>query len=450
MRLALCGAVFGAFGSVCQPAAEGQEGTAPGAPAIDRTNPAEVARAYIEACQAGDAEAALLLLSPDDGAFRPAMVEVSSQLRGPPEGGLSFGRLVTESLCLPVGLEFAAEAPVVEQVGDGTARVAVRRTWNLQQQFVMERAEDGTWSIKALDSIRATTGSDSWFAGMGPRQASRSGSAWQSEARLRALAKAFHEYARHHGDRLPPKATWMDAIEPYVLDMQVFRSPAVPEQEYGYAMNALMDGAELPHDSGHRRNIALLFEWRGAERNASAPPEELGDMEPRWPDGSIILVDANGNPWHLPRGMTFGQFLLEEEHQRKCGANLRALARAARRYARANEGMLPGKDSWQDELALYLIQEPSLVDVFRCPVAEELDYAYAINSDVAGMDATELTGHDEIVLFFESDLNVANASGDPMRDAVSPTRHLDEWDTQRRNQVSYLSGLSGYHRPATE
>ena len=112
--------------------------------------------------------------------------------------------------------------------------------------------------------------------------------------------------------------------------------------------------------------------------------------------------------------------------------------------------MLPNKDSWQDDLALYLIEEPGLVDVFRCLKAEELDYAYAINSEVAGMDATELTGHDEIVLFFESDENVANASGDPERDAATPTRHVGGWEAQRGNQVSYLNGLSGYHRPRAE
>ena len=378
------------------------------------------------------------------------MAEVGDEMQREAEGGFTLARWISESACLPFGIEFAAETPVVQEEADGTARVTVRRTWDLRQQFVMEMAEDGTWSINALDSMRATTGATPSLAAAGSGQTAGSRSAYESESRLRALAKAFRAYAGDHDNALPPAASWADAIEPYVLDMQIFQCPVAPDQEYGYAMSALADGAQLPRASREGRNMALLFEWRGAERNASAPPDELAEMEPLWPDGTIILVDANANPWRLPRGMTLGQYLVEEKHQQKCNANLRALAQAARRYARDNDGMLPSKDSWQDDLALYLLQETGVVDVFRCLKAVDLDYAYAINAAVAGMDATELTGHDEIILFFESDLNVANASGDPDRDAATSLRHVDEWDPQPRNQVSYLNGLSGTHRPSPE
>ena len=111
--------------------------------------------------------------------------------------------------------------------------------------------------------------------------------------------------------------------------------------------------------------MALLFEWRNAARNASARPEELADVEPLRPDGTTIVVDAGGNTRWLPRGMTFEELVLEEEHGQRCSANLRALAQAARRYARDHDGMLPGRDSWQDGLALYLIENPALVDAFR-------------------------------------------------------------------------------------
>ena len=61
-------------------------------------------------------------------------------------------------------------------------------------------------------------------------------------------------------------------------------------------------------------------------------------------------------------------------------------------------------------------------------------------AEIAGMDATEVRGHDRITLFFESDQNTANASGDPDLDSAAPARHLVEWDSQRRNIGGTLSG----------
>ena len=55
----------------------------------------------------------------------------------------------------------------------------------------------------------------------------------------------------------------------------------------------------------------------------------------------------------------------------------------------------------------------------------------------------ELTDHEDIVLFFGSDLNVPNAAGDPNQDAPAHARHVNEWDGRRINQVAYLSGSTG-------
>jgi len=97
-------------------------------------------------------------------------------------------------------------------------------------------------------------------------------------------------------------------------------------------------------------------------------------------------------------------------------------------------------DNWQDELALYLLEGGGGEEVFTCPVAPDVDIAYALNRDLAGKQATELTGHDRLVLFFESDLNAPNAVGAPAADMPEQARHFREWDGEPGNNIVYLNG----------
>lgn len=425
-----------------------------GAQEVDRTDPEAVARAYIEACKAGEAEMALGLIEPGDPLL-PVLRDGVEELGAEPERmGLSFAQIFTEFMFIPTRVDFDAGEPVVETAEDGTTQVTVRRTLGIDQKLVMAKADDGTWSIKAFDSVKATTDSDWSFmqremgGGRRARAADDQGEpqafVWDSENRLRRLARAFNDYAEDHGNMLPPAATWMDDIQPYVLDPDLFQCPAAPEQEYGYAMNAFVDEAELPPNWGDRRKLVILFEWRDAERNQIAIPDLLSEMEPLWEDGVIVMVDAGQNTRRMPQGMTLDEMMLDEELRSTCESNLRTLTQAALEFARDNDGFLPGADSWQDDIALHLLDDAGAADLHRCPAADQIEFAYAINAAVAGKDARELRGHDRITLFFECDKNVVNASGDPLTDGPSPARHVYPYDTGRRNVTSTLSGNTSY------
>ncbi|HJN14758.1 MAG TPA: FecR domain-containing protein, partial [Armatimonadota bacterium] len=265
------------------------------APDTDRTDPVAVARAYVEACRSGDVDIAVSLLIADDP-FTLQLRDAAAAITGETESeyAAAFSRLFAESSFLPTRLQLEAEAPVVDLPGDGSARVTVNRTWGLDQQLVMQQAEDGTWSIRPIESIKATTNSDTTLVEAQVSQASTVGGndsyrvMSESEKRLRTLARGFDEYAKEHDSTLPPTATWVDAIEPYVLDRQAFSCPAAPDEEYGYAMNAQAGELQLPPGYTDRRKLFILSEWRGGGRNASATTEELRAMEPLHTDGTII------------------------------------------------------------------------------------------------------------------------------------------------------------------
>ena len=427
----------------------------PGAPQeVDAANPLAVARAYIEACQAGDAETAFGLIEADDPLLPTLREWVEGRSGGPREKGFSFAIVFAEFMSIPMRLDLAAADPVVEVADDGSTQVTIRRTLGIDQKLVMIRADDGTWAVKALDSVRATTGPDRpllrrLLGGEGRAhppgvQGAPPPCVSDSESRLRQLARAFAAYADDHGNTLPPSATWVDEIEPYVLDPDTFRCPAAPDRECGYAMNAFVGGVEVPQNWDDRHSLIILFEWRDAERNQVAFPDLLADMEPLWDDGAIAMVDAAQEARRLFRGVTLDEMILDREHRSTCERNLSRLAAAARAFARQNEGRLPSAHTWQDDIAPHLLELGAGDDPYHCPAADGIEFAYAINADIAGKDARTLRGHEHIALFFECDNNVVNASGYPRTDACSSRRHLNPHDTGRQNGFGLLSGGTTY------
>jgi hypothetical protein len=424
-------------------------------PALDRTDPAAVAQAYVQACRVGDVTALLSLVSPDDP-IRPAIAEaVTDQDRGMQEVGLTMQDVLLEFLFLPLKFDLDAE-PAGSDVQGDTATVRINRNLLVEQRIVLQKAPDGTWFVKPIASVKATTGRKPTFLELqqserstGRQSAAEGPAIWISQERLRRLQQALEEYAREHDNRYPPARTWTDAIEPYVLEGQAFKCPAAPELECGYAMNAAAGGQAIPQDWGARRALLLLFEWPGGERNASAMPDKLATIKSFRPDHTIAAIDATGNTRTLEEGVVWEDIAAAGELSNTCYSHLRILAQAARKYAREHDGLLPNAATWQDDLAVYLLDQPDPDAVYRCPAAPDLDCAYAINEEIAGKNARELTGHDSIVLFFESDLNVPNASGLPERDASAEGRHVDEWNGGRRNNVAYLSGTVGSQPPST-
>jgi hypothetical protein len=411
---------------------------------LDHKDPVAVAKAYVEACRTGDLQTVLSLLAPDDpvrGLMASAVQNVGG---GMEQQGFTMQAIITEFLFLPLKLSFDAQPGASDVQGD-TATVHFSRTLPIDQRVVLQRVADGTWQVKPVASVKATTGGKSTFLEMqaGTGGGGGDSGAWASQERLRTLHGALEEYARDHGNAYPPAGQWVDAIEPYVLDREAFKSPAALDLDYGYAMNTALGEQPVSNDWQVKRRSLLLFEWPGGRRNATAMPEELAKATSFRPDKTIAVIDASGNGRTLREGMAFEQAVEAEEQQSTCYDHLRKLGEAARRYARDNGGVLPKAGTWQDDLAVYLLDDPAAADLYRCPAAPDLDCAYAINEQVAGKNALELRGHGSTVLFFESRLNVPNATGLPERDAPTEGRHVDPWSGRRLTLAVFLNGRTG-------
>ena len=104
--------------------------------------------------------------------------------------------------------------------------------------------------------------------------------------------------------------------------------------------------------------------------------------------------------------------------QMACMSNLKQLGLAAHMYANDHDKALPDADTWTEELKEYAKNDA----VFRCTGAPKLQWAYAMNRELSGKRIDQIHNPWETVLFFESDLNIANASGGP-EDVCKPGRH---------------------------
>ena len=264
----------------------------------------------------------------------------------------------------------------------------------------------------------------------------------QSRNRLGQLYRALEEYGRDHDGKLPVADRWMDELQPYVMERSPFKCPAMPDLDYGYAMNDEVSGKALGEDWGVRSRTLLLFEWASGERNAHATPAHLAAAGSPRGGGRTVVLAANGNATTLPVGATFADVTEAERLGNECSDHLRKLAGAARKYAREHGGILPGADSWLADLAPYLAAAGDPELLLRCPAAPDLDYAYAINRDVAGKNAAQISDHDRTILFFESDLNVPNATGLPGWPPQGPCRHMAAW-SDSGSRFDYLAYLSG-------
>lgn len=409
------------------------------APQVNMTDPQAVAQAYAQACLDGDVTTALALMAPDDPIRQVAQAMVGEFRRDMEREGFTLDQFMTEFMFMPMELDFDYEL-LDTQRQDDRADVTLRRTFGIDQKLHLARVEDGTWRVKVVDSIKATTGAKRSFLAQEIGRGGASGpDVYRSRNNLGTLQRAMQEYAEEHGQRLPPADRWVDEIEPYLLDRSALKCPAQPDLEYGYAMNVEAGGADTT-DRGALRDLLLLFEWPGAERNATAMPEELIVAQPLRPDGSIACATADGSTLVLPKGMSLADTRAAEQLGNECSGHLRTLGQAARKYARDHDGLLPSAENWQDELALYLLEAGSGEEVFTCPAVPELGNAYAINREIAGKKATELTDHDRLILFLESDLNVPDAAGTPEADMPKQARHFREWDGNGGNNIAYLSG----------
>jgi hypothetical protein len=411
------------------------------------------------------------------------MVSEFNQDGAPGQHDLTLGDFVTELQFMPLAFSIDRAFAGAKTEGD-TTTATFRANWALDQQIVLAREPDGTWAVKLFDSIKATTKRDvSWIAQEfgardgGPpalEQAARDAGAFMeasgpSATVLMRLYQAAMEYAGEHDGRLPPAEKWVDELELYLLDRSLLKNPEAPDLQFGYAMNVELGGADISAMFGEQGNAAeplLFIESDAGTRSAVVTPDGVARLKSPRADGTIDFVTAAGRAGALKEGTTFAQAQIGApaadepadnapwEQYSACTQHLMALVQAIRRYARQHAGMLPALDTWQDDIAMLVLDADQRLDmgpgedpgnVYRCHAAPDLDFAYAINVDIAGKNALDVTGQDSIILLFESDLNQPNASGSPDRDMALGRHRLPDRDPV--SLVGYLSGRVDEFRP---
>jgi hypothetical protein len=145
---------------------------------------------------------------------------------------------------------------------------------------------------------------------------------------------ALLAYAAKNGGKLPPAATWQDAIKPYVTEGKKQKEVPVPtvsddfcdkDSKTSITYNAAIAGKSLASVSDQMGTVAL-FETPGLGRNQSAPwkepsfassPKMVADEGRGWIrvslKGVVSMKDKTGNTKPVPTGGKNGGFEVETE-----------------------------------------------------------------------------------------------------------------------------------------
>jgi hypothetical protein len=113
--------------------------------------------------------------------------------------------------------------------------------------------------------------------GLTPAEAAKH-TRWSHRCRgnVTTLCSALLAYARNHEGRLPAGATWCDDIDPYLrrmeADADVFRCPAAPELQYGYALNEALAGTDVRMVQEPHGTILILPAEAGVRNEVRAVP----------------------------------------------------------------------------------------------------------------------------------------------------------------------------------
>ncbi len=402
------------------------------APAVDMRDPVAIVQAYTKACADRDVDAALALVTVEEGLL-PGIKVMLRQMDPEAEmGGVDMRTILTEVSMLPSG---GGEADVVvqQQPNEGEAAVVTRvPAVPAQTQFVLAKQEDGTWRIDLVKSITRTTGKPGSFfieqARMaGALQEGGGGNEdWREQDMARRLVQALIDYAEANDNRLPAAETWMDDLEAFLLDPALLKPSDTKDKPSGWAINRAVAGQPLPQDWQERQGLVLILRTKNPERNAAEDAEEaIGaatDM-----NESLMVGLATGETISLPPGMTVPALMRAFEASETCQQRLRALCEGLRRYARANKGLLPPADSWCDDIALHMSPEMLSPETFKCPSRPQLECAWAINAALAGTDITKLERHDRYVLLLPAVMGVRNESRE-LPQTVEEGWHLQRWN----------------------
>lgn len=412
---------------------------------VDRTDPKAVAEAYLEAIEAGDVAGALGLLDAD-ATLKEGLQMATQEIQREGGGeGHGFRRIVTEIGFLPVG-QAKTERELTGDVKDSEATFTVSVRIPDEKKLVLTKDAQGKWSVNFERSITATTGLKTSFivdevVRRGP--GGPNSPAMRDGAKVDAIVRAAQvvlQWADEHDGRLPPAETWLDDVEAYSLTSDKLSKPGAGKGECGYGLNAALAGQTLPESMEERGKVVLLFECADFGRNVVGDPEQ--DLEPAVEEGApAFFATADGMARAVDPEATPSETLATLEANDACVAHLKTIARAMRMYAREHDGCLPKAQSWCDDIGPYLEQLKAPDDVLKCPAAPKLEYGYAMNQALSGLDARSVKEHRRWTLLLHATGGTRNeAVALPATVAAGVHRELS---SARRPACTAIGLLSG-------
>lgn len=433
--LALCGACW------CQePAA---------APAVDRKDPAAVAQAYLQAMTAGDVEAATALVLDRDGA-RGALLEFSKEMALERTGmGMGFGAMVREFELAPLKRDQQLEV-VGKEDADGRVTVTARETQPRESTLILVKDAEGDWCIDFEATATKTTGAERSFilrqvqmrreaqARAGVEGAPRGPDYWRRRNALQQMAGRLMEMAEKAG-QFPAADTWSNDLADFLLDPAAAEPPEDMGDKWGCALNAKIAGQPLPNDWRDRQSMVVLYETQDPAPNQSGDPNAAIEALPEDSDG-ILVVFADHNATTIPADMSVEAVVQSWQMYEACQRRVSVICRALLDYARAHEGRLPEAESWCDDIQAYIQPEDEGTEVFVCPGAVDLEYGYAMNADIAGIDIRQLRGHERYVLLLPSEQGVRNEVLN-LPHKVEVGRHMPRWGGPEAGRMGVIVGL---------
>jgi len=109
---------------------------------------------------------------------------------------------------------------------------------------------------------------------------------------LKQIALAAAMFAADHGNALPDADKWVDELAPYAKNEQIFRCPAAPNLEYGYAMSRALSGQWQDRILQPAVQVAF-FETDLGTRNAAGGAEAV--CKPGRHNGGNNFAFADGH-----------------------------------------------------------------------------------------------------------------------------------------------------------
>lgn len=210
--------------------------------------------------------------------------------------------------------------------------------------------------------------------------------------RLYRLAQASVLYIGDNDDTVMLADRWMDALEPYSTSPLNFRSPAVPEPGYGFALNSAIAGQPL--SLFPRETTVMLFDSTVLTRNATAPLSTQpspgrydGTNTMAYLDGRVAGYAADGSPINASV------------------ARVRRPTTGLALYSADNDDLYP-QQNWMDGLSPYVTSQTD----FRSPQFDgTAAYGYALNSVLVGVNSTSIANPSQTPTIFDSLATSRNA-----------------------------------------